>query len=649
MHTLTGNKGLKTAHSKYAKFRRKWNAPSDSSGSSSEEDMYRGYQPHVNSSIAQSTPKANSSTLRIMRREASVPRIKPQKQVSSAELIRRARHHDLSARSMAQSHSPSAIATSFKDGQDTRMRRMLEREFQPKARRDTHSPVVGSKRARSLAASSSNGAAFLEAWRKKPSLNNYWNRIQRKETQTQSKAVKTLRSEVPWASRPAARQFVSPNSALAANPGPMSGMNHLTVPLPGGISNMGNSCYMNATLQALSFLKCFVTDINCDLWQRAWKSRESAAQDTTTHAARGIFGHLAKVLKILHMRNASPEMSLIRQLKSAFVSVRPDFDNFFQQDAHEFLCQLVDAVHDELLPLRQSAAALQVESGDKSLEQRHHESSSPSSTEGSTPQTNPSRHCSGPQTPAKMMDSITLLPTTRSFHAEVKTTLRCDGCGAKRSSREMFRNCSLDVPQTSNLSLQFLVEKYFETEQLTANCDAKAPCGCKTATASKSLDVVPQILVLHLKRFRYDPVTNSLQKQSTPVHIPAELDLSAYLSSDAFSSPSKPLRCNTSSSSANASSPGSAASAAPPLLLGRHTAARTSERKCKASFKLVSIVRHIGSGAITGHYVACGENEGRWRRFDDASIQSVSAANAMQDSGNDTVYVLFYRRDEGAY
>jgi uncharacterized UBP type Zn finger protein len=87
---------------------------------------------------------------------------------------------------------------------------------------------------------------------------------------------------------------------------------------------MGNSCYMNATLQALSFLRCFVTDINCDLWQRV--------------ATRGIFGHLAKVLKILHMRNASPEMSLIRQLKSAFVSVRPDFDNFFQQDAHEFLC-----------------------------------------------------------------------------------------------------------------------------------------------------------------------------------------------------------------------------------------------------------------------------------------------------------------------
>ena len=120
MHTLTGNKGLKTAHSKYNKFRRKWNAPSDSSGSSSEEDMYRGYQPHVNASIAQSTPKANSSTLRIMRKEASVPRIKPQKQVSSAELIRRARDHDLSARSMAQSHSPSAIAASFKKGQDTR-------------------------------------------------------------------------------------------------------------------------------------------------------------------------------------------------------------------------------------------------------------------------------------------------------------------------------------------------------------------------------------------------------------------------------------------------------------------------------------------------------------------------------------------------
>ena len=388
------------------------------------------------------------------------------------------------------------------------------------------------------------------------------------------------------------------------------------------------------------FLKCFVTDINCDLWQRAWKSRESAAQDASTHATRGIFGHLANVLKILHMRNASPEMSLIRQLKSAFVSVRPDFDNLFQQDAHEFLCQLVDAVHDELLPLRQSAAALQVESGDSSLEQRHHEKSS------STPQTNPSRHCSGPQTPGKMKDSITLMPTTRSFHAEVKTTLRCDGCGAKRSSREMFRNCSLDVPQTSNLSLQFLVEKYFETEQLTANRQKLRRC--KTATASKSLDVVPQILVLHLKRFRYDPVTNSLQKQSTPVHIPAELDLSAYLSSDAFSSPSKPLHCNT-SSSANASSPGSAASAAPPLLLGRQTAAHTSERKCKASFKLASIVRHIGSGAITGHYVACGESEGRWRRFDDASIQSVSAANAMQDSGNDTVYVLFYRRDEGAY
>lgn len=142
--------------------------------------------------------------------------------------------------------------------------------------------------------------------------------------------------------------------------------------------------------------------------------------------------------------------------------VSDKFEGYEQRDAHEFLSDLLDSIHEE-------------------LNQKEDEKE------------------------AKEDSSSKLLPTDKYFHLNVKVCLTCDNCGYSRSKEEMYRHLSIDVADnTKNKDSQKWtidkgLQKFFQPETLDIRCEK-----CKegqSATQNMEITSFPKVLLLHLKRF----------------------------------------------------------------------------------------------------------------------------------------------------
>ncbi|KAF4751194.1 hypothetical protein FOZ62_025157, partial [Perkinsus olseni] len=129
--------------------------------------------------------------------------------------------------------------------------------------------------------------------------------------------------------------------------------------LPGaglhGITNLGNTCYMNAALQCLlhtPFLSDYFLDfdrikLNLDnpmgshgevarefhqVCSRMWATTEQPAPCVSDDADE--------------RRTKFPPLN-VASFKAAFGRFAPEFDNYSQQDAQEFLVRLLDALHED--------------------------------------------------------------------------------------------------------------------------------------------------------------------------------------------------------------------------------------------------------------------------------------------------------------
>ncbi|CAM9163083.1 unnamed protein product [Scytosiphon promiscuus] len=130
-----------------------------------------------------------------------------------------------------------------------------------------------------------------------------------------------------------------------------------------------------------------------------------------------------------------------------------------------------------------------------------------------------------------------LMPTTRHFHAEVEVTLTCTRCSYSRWRRELYRDFSLDIPDSAPppppshrtgeggsrttvggeggskgpgggvFGLETLLEGFFQPAELNLRCER---CGHDQVRAEHSLAELPGALILHVKRFK--PVLTSSPK-----------------------------------------------------------------------------------------------------------------------------------------
>ncbi|KAI7907747.1 uncharacterized protein BX663DRAFT_491912 [Cokeromyces recurvatus] len=258
------------------------------------------------------------------------------------------------------------------------------------------------------------------------------------------------------------------------------------------------------------------------------------------------------------------------------------FRSSMHQDAHEFLNYTLNTIAEDVQRYQQKLAD---ENENKQQESIYSDNSHGSSNTGTTIGSNPK--------------------TTwvhQLFEGVFSNETKCLSCETVTSRDECFMDLSIDVEMNS--SITSCLRQFSASETLCHKnkyfCDVCS--GLQEAERRMKIKKLPNILALHLKRFKYQEQLQKYIKLTYRVVFPFELRL-----------------FNTSDDTEDAD----------------------------RMYELWSIVVHIGSGPHHGHYVAVIKSNGQWMLFDDdvvTQIQEDDIQKYFSDlPGSGSGYVLFYQ------
>lgn len=388
-----------------------------------------------------------------------------------------------------------------------------------------------------------------------------------------------------------------------------------------GLRNLGNTCYMNSILQVLShlqkFRECFLTLDLCETEELLAKTNQSSALTTLGRMGRATSGmsqivppslNAAELVQPKEPRSSSRQkMSLCHELHTLFRvmwsgrwslvspfamlhsvwNLIPAFRGYDQQDAQEFLCELLDKVQQEL----ESDA--------------------------------PRKHFLIPITQRKLSKQVLKVLNT-IFHGQLLSQVTCLSCKRKSNTVEPFWDLSLEFPERyhrmekpstaacqQSCSLSEMLAKFTETEALEGCIYACNFCNRKRRKSShKPLSLseackqllicrLPQVLRLHLKRFRWAG-RNHREKIGVHVAFDQVLNIEPYCCSDAAPLPQREAY----------------------------------------TYDLSAVVMHHGKGFGSGHYTAyCYNTEGGfWVHCNDSEMNVCS----VEEVCSTQAYILFY-------
>ena len=358
-----------------------------------------------------------------------------------------------------------------------------------------------------------------------------------------------------------------------------------TPPAPGavGMHNLGNSCYMNSIIQCLNHIAPLTNYFLEGNFQKEINRKNPL----------GSGGHVATAYATLLKEVWTGNYSALapRLLKQTVASFAPQFRNSFQHDSQEFCQFLMDGLHEDCNRVAKKPYVEELEGFGMKDELAAIE----------TWRKHLLRH-----------DSI-IVDRCQGMH---RSHLTCPSCGRESIKFDVFSTVSLPVVLEEKegevnpvLRVEDCIEKFLEGEQLDELNAWYCP-GCqKHVCALKMIALwsVPDILILHLKRFQFAncAVSNNIlrSKIDDTVKFPIDnLDLSKYVL-------------------------GPIDKDAPPV------------------YNLFGVSEHVGVTATSGHYTATVRNckDGRWYRYNDAHVGETTGDAAVTGGA----YLLFYQRAKG--
>jgi ubiquitin carboxyl-terminal hydrolase 8 len=356
-----------------------------------------------------------------------------------------------------------------------------------------------------------------------------------------------------------------------------------------GLKNLGNTCYMNATIQCLSATVPFARFFNDGRWKTA----------INYHNSLGTKGHIAMAFATILHELWHGDLPYITpfEFRKSMGSHKSQYATSDQQDSQEFLSFLLDGIHEDL----------------------NRVISKPNWT----------------KTPAQEAELETLLPQIASeqewmlwqtrndsiivdfFQGQLRNRLKCSTCGQTSTTYNAFSLLQLPIPSArgGKVPLQKCFEAYCNREIMEGD-DAWDCPKCKTkrkATKELSLSRLPPILIIHLKRFESNGRFSD--KMDTLVDFPLQsLDLTDFMPG--------PLPSGADKRTMNVISPEDPRTQIPPY-----------------RYDLYGVTNHYGN-LTSGHYTAFVASRGGWMLCDDSSVRAVDAKQVV----NQRAYVLFYKR-----
>lgn len=380
-----------------------------------------------------------------------------------------------------------------------------------------------------------------------------------------------------------------------------------------GFTNIGNTCFMNSTLQCLlrtQRLKRFL--LASDLDRVA--PRPCPLATTLQEICRRMYSSSGAASSSSYSSSVSSTRSIApSNFKNCLASYRRAFAGFEQHDAHEFLRFTLDGVHDECNAITKSPPYVELKDIDKE---------------------------SVRDTAARWLDNHAkrnVSVVQDAFCGQFATETTCEECRHRSVSCETFLDLSVPVPRSgfgasnaagrdsdfsvtraisngmngsNTITIQHALEEFFAPAEL-AGSDAYHCPKCKKPTRAKRVGHIfqaPEVLVIHLKRFRHSRFLAT--KINDLVRFPVEDDLN--------------------------------------IASFMHPHVR-SEQSGGTNYQLQGVVHHMGS-VHSGHYIAhcrCYPKQGgpsRWFEFNDSTVTQVSSSNVESALVLPSAYILIFER-----
>ena len=265
------------------------------------------------------------------------------------------------------------------------------------------------------------------------------------------------------------------------------------------------------------------------------------------------------------------------QFKKQLSKFAPQFSGTYQHDAQELLSFLLDGIHEDLNRVKEKPYV-------------------------------EDRDCDGKNDETDAIEAWkNYLARNKSlvvdlFQGQLRNTCRCNKCGHKNIRFEPFMYLSLPISDSCQ-TLQDCFDLYVSTDELKGENRWYCEKCKKHRDGTKKIDlwITPPILIVHLKRFKYNDFGQVGSKNNATIRFPLEgWDLSGAVK---------------------------------------------SKGSVNSVYDLYAVSNHFGN-LRSGHYTAYSLTrfDEQWVDFNDSHPRPISKETVVQKSS--AAYVLFYNRSE---
>ncbi|KAG8764572.1 hypothetical protein FRC12_008018 [Ceratobasidium sp. 428] len=421
---------------------------------------------------------------------------------------------------------------------------------------------------------------------------------------------------------------------LADGVQPYSALSQVTQPR--GLINSGNMCFANVVLQALvysaPFVRLFETlarlvpgslDGKTALYEatimflREFPPERDPPSPAPAPKSKARSGTSTPMPPEQTRQQVWNEHPFVPEHLYEAMRQNKRFDSMqrgHQEDAEEFLGFFLDTLHEELLTILSRVQADPTPAG----------AAWANGPTSKSAQADNAREVQRPVSPGGMEDDsgwlevgkknkATLTRTTRAtesaitriFGGKLRSVLHTPNAGKDSVTLEPYQPLQLDIQNENVWTIEDALKNITMAETVSVYSEQRG--GMVDARKQVTLDTLPPLLVLHLKRLVYD--AKGIQKNSKVIEYTTSLEIRPEIIS--------PTR-------------------------------RTNK---SIKYQLYGVVYHHGKHATGGHYTidVLRQDLSEWVRIDDTHIEPVTekdvTAHDKHAKLDKTAYLLFYRRE----